>query len=150
MSHYSDLSPCRYYNENEKRLTAVGWLEEGFEYSKGIVSEEFLRKLVELLVGAPRMMSYFRLGSHACSICPDGVVSNGEVLGKKVRLGAYELFVPASERRVYVAPSTIAHYITEHGYSPPQEFQDAVLECPKIKSLKYYLQIWYRGVGVLI
>ena len=29
--------------------------------------------------------------------------------------------------RVYAAPTLIWHYVTEHGYRPPDEFIDAVL-----------------------
>lgn len=151
MSHYPDLSPCQYFRNEERVLIAVGWLEKGYDYEVGDVSEEVLERLSELLVSAPkRLSSYVRFGSHSCSLCPNGDASIQEVFGRRIRLGTHELFIPASGRKVYASPSTIIHYIIAHGYKPPPEFQQAVLQCPPVRSLRYYSQLWSRGLGVII
>ena len=51
-------------------------------------------------------------------------------------MGQLNLFVPG-EGCVYVAPSLIAHYIRTHGYAPPGEFVEAVLQCPEMHSEEY-------------
>jgi hypothetical protein len=38
-------------------------------------------------------------------------------------------------------PSLAAHYILAHGYAPPQEFCDAVLRCPPMRSPAYFQAI---------
>lgn len=51
-------------------------------------------------------------------------------------MGIGNLFVPAADT-IFVAPSLIVHYIDAHEYCPPQPFKDAVLGCPKMRSMKY-------------
>jgi len=60
-------------------------------------------------------------------------------------LGFSNVFVPG-EGRLYVAPSLILHYIAEHGYAPPQEFQAAVLACPPMGSAEYLAAVAEFGV----
>ena len=57
------------------------------------------------------------LGVHECDLCPpgEGPEGNGEVR------------IPGAPGLAYAAPSLIIHYITEHGYQPPEAFIDAVL-----------------------
>ncbi len=38
---------------------------------------------------------------------------------------------------VYVAPSTIVHYIDAHGYAPPPAFCHAVFTCPPMRTMEY-------------
>lgn len=42
---------------------------------------------------------------------------------------------------MYAAPSLILHYILAHGYKPPQEFIDAVINSPDASSEEYYQKI---------
>jgi hypothetical protein len=51
-------------------------------------------------------------------------------------LGQNNLFIPG-DGLLYVAPSTIIHYIDSHDYLPPIEFIDAVLRCPRMRSMEY-------------
>jgi hypothetical protein len=46
----------------------------------------------------------------------------------------------------YVAPELILHYIDQHGYSPPAEFQQAVLDCPTMRSVAYLQAILKLGL----
>ena len=39
------------------------------------------------------------------------------------------MWVPTAEA-VYVAPEMVVHYVTDHGYLPPDEFRRAVTDCP--------------------
>lgn len=42
---------------------------------------------------------------------------------------------------MYAAPSLIIHYILQHGYKPPQEFIDAVMESEEADSDEYYQRV---------
>ena len=66
-----------------------------------------------------------------------------------VTLGAANLFVPA-DRFLYVAPSLILHYVDSHAYAPPKEFQDAVLECPEMRSMAYLKAVLANGPRGLV
>ena len=93
--------------------------------------------------------SYFEEGYHSCGFCrfsrgPTHLQYNNLVLGT----GRNNLFVPAPESKVFVAPSLIAHYIDAHDYQPPQAFQQAVLACPNVKSPEYLQTIAMRGLRI--
>jgi hypothetical protein len=135
VAYYQDLSPCDYFGHLEDRLRAVGWLEHGEDFSRGVVSREFAETLARLLVDAWQPMAF--AGAHLCSFCRfsggPGVVRIGEI---EVRVGATNLFVPGTAC-VFVSPSLILHYIDSHEYCPPEEFQAAVMGCPPMKSIQY-------------
>ena len=60
-------------------------------------------------------------------------------------VGFKNVFVPA-DAKIYVAPELILHYIDQHGYAPPSEFQQAVLDCPTMRSIDYLRAI--SGLGL--
>ena len=48
---------------------------------------------------------------------------------REIYLGHAEVWVPSPDQRLtYAAPDLIWHYVTAHGYLPPKEFQEAVLQ----------------------
>ncbi len=47
--------------------------------------------------------------------------------GKWILLGAAEIRVLSRMGTVYAAPNLIYHYVSAHGYKPPEEFLDAAL-----------------------
>ncbi|MEU9839364.1 hypothetical protein AB0C69_09110 [Actinomadura sp. NPDC048032] len=102
-----------WYRPTYVRLN-VGWLEVGRPYSTGPVPGVFLEKL-KAIQKLQRMNVC--LGVHECDLCPpgEGPEGNGEVR------------IPGAPGLAYAAPSLIIHYITEHGYQPPEAFVDAVL-----------------------
>jgi hypothetical protein len=65
--------------------------------------------------------------------------------GATARLGATNLFVPADDC-VFVTPSLIAHYIDAHDYAPPAEFQQAVMNCPAMRSVAYLKMLRKHGL----
>lgn len=75
-------------------------------------------------------------GWHDCLMCPEQEQRYpGGGIGPIVRWGlrrrrvrGYGHFLIATEGRAYMAPVLILHYIIDHDYSPPAEFQRAVLE----------------------
>lgn len=127
---YEDLSEYDYRDEDEftdresgffalwyrpayTRLN-IGWLEAGKPYSTETVPAVFVEKLKA--VQEVQWMNVC-LGVHECDLCPEvgAPEGNGEVR------------IPGVPGVAYAAPFLITHYITTHGYRPPQVFIDAVL-----------------------
>jgi hypothetical protein len=153
MAHYHDLSPCNYFGEEHASvLKAVGWLEADHPYPKGTVNRAFFETLLHLLK-KPWNPFYFG-GFHRCSLCrSDHQFSEagfptygGHVISPN---SAYSLFVPGSGC-VYVTPSNIVHYIDIHFYQPPEEFREAVLNCPEMRSAHYYRLLLNNGLRGLV
>ena len=65
-----------------------------------------------------------------------------------MNVGRRNLFIPAVDAHVYVAPTTIVHYIVDHDYHPPEVFQKAVLECPTMDSTDYRRALKSRGINL--
>lgn len=51
---------------------------------------------------------------------------------------------------IYIAPSTVIHYIDAHHYCPPDEFQKAVVNCPEMRSMNYLKAILANGPKELV
>jgi hypothetical protein len=61
-----------------------------------------------------------------------------------VQVGVTNVWIPA-DGFLYVAPSLVLHYIDAHGYSPPFEFQAAVVACPPMRQMDYLKAILKNG-----
>ncbi|MGW4896184.1 DUF7919 family protein [Kitasatospora sp. NPDC004240] len=136
MTFYEDLSRYRYvdgqetlsvpgggfvtYQPAEPRLN-VGWLDDTCE--PGPVDEEFAAALRLVVTG--QRFNVMR-GMHGCGLCDPDLVRDWEGARRREVYGHHEIRVPG-DGVVYAAPSLIGHYVTEHGYRPPQPFVDAVL-----------------------
>ena len=136
MTHFADLTPCTYFPfDSDDKFIAIGWLESDHDYARGPVAEEFVTQLTALLVDP--WQPCVTMGWHDCSFCR---FSRGPrqftINNTTIDMGISNLFVPAPDT-IYVAPSLILHYIDAHGYSPPRQFQDAVLACAEMRSMKY-------------
>lgn len=136
MTVFADLGPISYFPvPDATALRAVGWLGRGHEFPVAPADRHFFDKLCLLLVAPFEPLTSF--GSHRCDLCQfsggPGTLRNGDAV---VQMGASNLFVPG-RGVVYVAPSLIAHYIDAHGYRPPDEFVEAVLQCPDPRSMDY-------------
>jgi hypothetical protein len=161
MTYIPDLTPCTYFHvDPEDRLLAVGWLERDQPYTKGDVDPEFTRALAALLCHPPWTRFSFR-GFHDCNWRHSDQAAEsslsallGALLGPthahllSGHRGIYNLFVPGN-KCVYVAPELILHYISAHGYSPPREFQKAVLACPKMLSVDHLKALIKAGPPAL-
>lgn len=135
MAHFADDAPCTAYGcIAAKRLRAVGWLERGHEHLRGEVEMSLITRLAELLED-PWQPSAAG-GFHRCPFCRLGGPVSVQIGGLSLRPGSANLIVPATAF-VYVAPSLILHYVDAHGYLPPEEFVDAVMRCPPMRSMEY-------------
>ncbi|XXX76295.1 hypothetical protein WMF30_52460 [Sorangium sp. So ce134] len=145
MAYYPDLSPCDYFGRWQDVLRAVGWHEPNHPFATGSVSKNFFEALMRLLSDPWQPAAV--AGYQKCAYCRfTGGPAELRLEGVTVRVGASNLFVP-TEKEVYVAPSLIAHYIDAHEYCPPSIFQDAVLNCPEMRSIAYLKKIKLRGIA---
>ena len=146
--YVAELAECKMFGvEDASKLRAVGWLERGHDYSCGDVSSEFMRTLMELLLNP--WQPVLTAGVHRCTFCRftggPGTVRFGSI---EITVGSSSLFVPGPDV-VYVAPSLIAHYVDAHQYTPPEEFQEAVLNCPAMRSVAYLKAIRTRASSLV-
>jgi len=77
-------------------------------------------------------------GFHNCSLCPDpaSISTYSHTIDYQhyqVTMGARNLLIPGNGV-IYASPSLILHYILQHQYAPPLPFQEAVLNCPPMRS----------------
>jgi hypothetical protein len=133
--YFVDLSHYRYLGEKENALN-VGWLDPSHEFTKGDVPEGFLNRLRALA----KVRVQQTRGFHACPFCPDlrslfttdQWVERDRVLYETClndgRLSTAEIRVIAANGTVYASPSMLIHYVDCHGYLPPKEFVDAVMQ----------------------
>ncbi|MEU8621904.1 hypothetical protein [Streptomyces sp. NPDC048623] len=94
----------------------IGWLEAGRPYATGTVPDAFVEKLKA--IQKVQWMNVC-LGYHDCDLCPEDDETAPE--------GNGEVRIPGEPGIAYAAPFLVTHYITAHGYRPPQVFVDAVL-----------------------
>ena len=138
MAWFNDLSPCNYFGEEFAAfLLAVGWLERGKPFPIATPDRRVYEKIIELRTN-PWQPGVFA-GHHECDLCQYEPEARG---------GA-NLFIPCSQV-VYVCPELIAHYMNAHGYGPPQEFCDAVLACPQMRSMEYLKALLASGGRPLV
>lgn len=144
MAYYPDLTPCDYFGRWQEILLAVGWHEPSYPFATGSVSKRFFEALVRLLSNPWQPVAL--AGFHRCSYCRfTGGSAELRFDELAIRVGANNLFIPA-DKGVYVAPSLIAHYIDAHDYCPPLVFQEAVLDCPEMRSLGYLKKMKSLGM----
>jgi len=141
MTYYPDLSACDLFPSCPAPLVAVGWLENGRPVPTGEVSEQVFERLLELF---REPWGPGAAGWHDCDLCvyrygPSKMGTNPNAVGFK------NVFVPG-DAKIYLAPELILHYIDQHGYAPPSEFQQAVLDCPTMRSIEYLRAIIELGL----
>jgi hypothetical protein len=145
MTWFADLSECTYFGRAcARHLRAVGWLERGKPFPRGmpflgaLANRDVLRKLSKLLEN-PWQLVPLR-GWHTCDFC---------FLPRRGTRSISNLFVPG-QGTIYVCPELILHYIRRHGYVPPAEFTRAVLECPPMRSDAYFDALTAQGGQAVI
>ncbi|MCB9854969.1 MAG: hypothetical protein H6818_04720 [Phycisphaerales bacterium] len=134
MTHQSDSSPCTALPiPPHDRIISIGWLDADHPFETGKIDRRVFDQLIELLKSP--WQPFVFMGIHECSLCQ----FTGEAKGKS------NLFVPANNR-IYVAPELIAHYINAHHYKPTDEFCDAILSCPPMRSQQYRAALSKTGL----
>ena len=153
MTWFADLSPCNYHGEAAAgKLRAVGWLSYDHPFPTGSVPPDVFDRLRRLLIFPFPFGG--TIGHHSCDLCysarlraqgeaiekarfPDPRIGLPQTVPRYTTRSSQMLFVPG-EHEIYACPELILHYIADHRYSPPEEFRRAVLDCPRIPSVRYF------------
>ncbi len=119
MTFYRDMG-TRTMVAAGRYVRAVGWLHPGAPFAQEAVPapiRERLRRFAALWRESIAALGWgmFR-GFHKCEFC-----------GRAHGSGNFG--VPRG-RLLFVAPELVSHYVEEHGYAPPREFQAAVAVAP--------------------
>lgn len=129
MTYFTDGSPYSFLETHEPRpLINVGWLSAEHPYPTGVVPEELVAKLGRLCRNGVRRTR----GLHRCEFCarPEGVALRPPISARddegQFIVGGAEIRVVGPAGVTFAAPDMIIHYVTEHGYRPPDEFLDAL------------------------
>jgi hypothetical protein len=126
--HFDDLTPYAYgRTEPDPNVLNVGWLSADHPFPVGPPNARFIEALRRLTMSP---VNFYR-GSHACDLCPAPPykLSPGGIPMRyppPETLGNGEIRVVGRNGKTYVAPILVLHYVSVHGYLPPQEFVDAV------------------------
>lgn len=135
MTYFKDLTPLAGSPLESSACLAAGWLEPEYAYPQGPLQPFVVERLIELLVDP--WQPFADMGTHDCGFCRlTGGPCQFTYGNTSIQMKVNNLFVP-SEQHVFVAPSLILHYMDAHQYCPPQEFQEAVLACPPMRSVAY-------------
>ncbi len=150
MAEFTDLSPCTYFPVAEPNtLVSVGWLGPSLSFQTGSAPNDFFDRLTALIAD-PWHPPFAAAGGHSCELCQPGVQSVSRFSGREFSSHSVQnIFVPHGGR-VFVAPEGIAHYIACHRYVPPEEFMQAVLECPDVRSMAFKKLLLSCGGGMLL
>lgn len=130
MTTYPDLTRYEYWKkvvgleEPGGDTLNVGWLGPGVPFAAGECASEFVVALVRLCA-APTARTR---GFHDCELCDRESPLEIQFGEAAARVGNGEVRVGAATGVRYAAPTLIAHYVVDHGYVPPPEFQLAVIE----------------------
>ncbi|MFE3139773.1 hypothetical protein [Streptomyces scopuliridis] len=127
MTYYRDLSKY-VYSESAIPDMNVGWLSRWRLFAGGAVSSEFM----EVLASQVRMPRNQMRGGHPCHFCSalrlGGVAVTARIFEVEYRLGSAEIHAISRNGEVFSAPNLIYHYIDRHGYRPPGEFVQAIID----------------------
>lgn len=98
----------------EYKPVAIGYLEFGEEYQKGIVSQLFISKLRQIWDNGSKCMS---LGYHECEFCIDE--GNWE---NRYKGSSEKVIIDKKNKIEYKFPEMIFHYIEKHNFQPQEDF----------------------------
>lgn len=122
---YPDLTPYPGPPRLARVPTAcVGWLDHRADHSRGDVDEYAVPLLWQL---CRRAVAVTR-GPRGCPLCGvSSVVMSYQDDTLLLGMGEIRVF---GDDVAYAAPDLIVHYVTVHGYAPPQSFIAALLQQP--------------------
>ena len=139
-------------HNSHHNLKAIGWLSKEEMFSVGEVSEAFFEKLCQLLINpwSPPVLPV-TAGRHQCDLCQftGGAETTWYKQYQVQARSSASLYVPG-QGFIYESPVSLAHYIDAHRYQPPLEYVEAVMQCPKMRSIAYHKAILGNGGRKLV
>jgi hypothetical protein len=138
MTPLADLAPYTYHPRSVPAgvvCRAVGWLGHGHPFPTGAAPEGFVERLGRLCRDERRATMR---GFHVCDLGGHPTPSSdrepdvplpihADVDGASLMLGSAEVRVVAVDGTWLTAPTLVLHYVTDHGYLPPDAFVEAVM-----------------------
>ncbi|WP_027345058.1 DUF7919 family protein [Hamadaea tsunoensis] len=129
MTYFADLTPYEYRASIGpfSALLNVGWLEPGHPVPSGPVDPLVVDRLAQLCGTSPVAVTR---GAYRCRFSPcreNRVVAAVVVDGRRWALGGAEIWLPCRDGTALAAPNMVHHYVTVHGYRPPDEFLEAIM-----------------------
>lgn len=131
MTHIPDGTPYPFLPQ-DRPTACVGWLDGSHDYLRGTVPADFVVKLARLC----RSTTLRTRGWHYCNLCvadrdrhlaADCVKSVVLSDDGEFAVGSAEVHLGVDGAVMFVAPDMVIHYVTDHGYRPPEAFIEAVL-----------------------
>lgn len=130
MTYIPDLAICTYgrhgqypspYEKHYPGSLAIGWLGEGNDYNKdGQLISGFVESLRSLVSKYKHDLSFQWMGYHDCELCPSKKEEKKEP--------RHANLIIHGKRNTFAVPELLLHYIVDHGYIPPTEFQEATVD----------------------
>lgn len=136
VTYFADGSRYAFLPGEEEAIN-VGWLDAEHAFTVGKVPTG----LLEALSKQCRQRVRQTRGFHLCQLCARSAAS-GPPEPLRVRdsegefvVGSAEIRVPSADGTVYAAPDMVVHYVSAHGYQPPDAFCRALMN-PAAASLE--------------
>jgi hypothetical protein len=135
--HFPDLTPYSYYVEaSDEPAVNIGWLDSAHDFAKGIPPYGFVDRLRTLSRTRIKRMRGFQICCFCSDLRPFLELREWSDQDKAFynccfedgRFSSTEIRVVGPGGRIYASPVMLLHYIEAHGYLPPQEFIDAVMQ----------------------
>ncbi|HPQ85419.1 MAG: hypothetical protein R2694_16780 [Ilumatobacteraceae bacterium] len=125
MATFPDLTMYT-YGPSDEPMVNVGWLGSEADFERGATYPGVVAALLVLAADQRNLMR----GVHYCEFCEEEspIRLPSPVERGWVSLGMGEIHVRGRDGTLYSAPSLVIHYISVHGYRPPDAFQLAVLD----------------------
>ncbi len=126
---FPDLSPYTYLRArvSSPPTLNVGWLDEAHPFPTGTLPVSVIQRLAVLVEhGSTRVTR----GFHICPFCPR--TGRGPLDEEREGRGCAEIRVVDAAGVRYAAPTLIHHYVSIHGYRPPQAFVDALMRAAHV------------------
>jgi len=143
--YFPDLSAYEYFKGRPHALN-VGWLDPAHAFMQGDVPDGFVQRLRAV---ARRPVNQTR-GFYVCPFCDFGSTAGADTAERYRRwreaeaLSSAEIRVVGRDGTAYAAPILICHYVEKHGYRPPPEFVQAVMERARPSAISRYLELCVR------
>lgn len=128
MTYFADGSEYSFLNTGEAGpIINIGWLDPAHPLPTGHVPGDVIRTLARLC----RDPVHGTRGFHTCKFCPPAGAdrepfTTGRDEDGEFMVGSAEIRVAGPSGVTFAAPDMVIHYVTEHGYQPPDEFLAAL------------------------
>ena len=139
MTYFKDLTIYSYHCERQWPMqNNVGWLGPGQLFPTWKPSEGVL----DLLWNYCKVRIKQTRGLHDCHMCWEwGAPHQFSWKGEGQHLGSAEIRVFSNRGTIFAAPNLIFHYVSDHGYRPPEEFLEALSETPCPPDPEYFRRL---------